>query len=194
MSRSFSHSLDVSSRFCAQLQPNSNDPRPGGGEGRANARRVCHYHYRLRCLRGPAPRVSFLLNADPVTALVLLRPRSGQPSSCRSSRGSVGADGPPSGGRQRASGGPGVVAEADRHPGEDLAVRAHRVAADRSEEPGELDRAVAVHAGPDSFAGSGDVVDLPSFRVDGVGPPPTALTVSRKSPWRWRDSNHAKPI
>ena len=31
----------------------------------------------------------------------------------------------------------GVVAEADRHPGEDLAVRAHRVAADRRE-PGVL--------------------------------------------------------
>ncbi len=93
---------------------------------------------------------------------------SRQRSSCRRgrSRGSVCADGPPSGGRQRASGCSGVVAEADRHSAEDLAVRAHWVAADRTEEPGELQRGVAVHTGPDSFARGGDVVDLPSARVD----------------------------
>jgi hypothetical protein len=42
----------------------------------------------------------------------------------------------------------------------------HWVATDRTEEPGELERGVAVHTGPDSFAGGGDVVDLPSGRID----------------------------
>jgi hypothetical protein len=42
-----------------------------------------------------------------------------------------------------------VVAEADRHPGDDFAVRAHRVAADRTEEPGVLERGVTVHTRPD---------------------------------------------
>ncbi len=59
--------------------------------------------------------------------------RSRRRSWCRRGLGSVCADGPPSGGRQRASGGQGVVAEANRHPDEDLAVRAHRIAADRIE-------------------------------------------------------------
>jgi hypothetical protein len=63
---------------------------------------------------------------------------SRQRSSCGRGLGSVCADGAPSGGRQRASGGESVVAEADRPPCEDLGVRAHRVAADRTEEPGEL--------------------------------------------------------
>ena len=37
---------------------------------------------------------------------------------------------------------------------------------DRTEEPGVLERGVAVHTGPDSFAGRDDVVDLPSAPVD----------------------------
>src|SRR6202035_1733465 len=81
-------------------------------------------------------------------------------------RGRGGAAGRRWGGGGGGGGGGGVVAQADRHPGEDLAVGAHRVAADRTEEPGELERGVAVHTGPDSFAGGGHVVDLPSGRVD----------------------------
>jgi hypothetical protein len=91
---------------------------------------------------------------------------SHQHSPSRRGLGSVGPHGPPPGSRPRASGGLGVVAEAERHPGEDLAVRAHRIAADRTEEPSELERGVTVYTGPDSFAGGGDVVDDPAARVD----------------------------
>ena len=34
-----------------------------------------------------------------------------------------------------------------------------------SEEPGAPERGGAVHTGPDSFAGNGDVVDLPAAHV-----------------------------
>jgi HNH endonuclease len=30
-------------------------------------------------------------------------------------------------------------------------------------------------------------------QYDGVGAPPTTLTISRESPWRWRDSNPRPP-
>jgi hypothetical protein len=57
-------------------------------------------------------------------------------------------------------------AEADRHSGKDLAVRAHRVAADGTEEPSVLECGVAVHAGPDGLPGGRDVVEVPSTLID----------------------------